>query len=725
MCKKVITSEFVSYGHPDKIADTIADSLLDAYLEQDKNTRAGIEVMVKDNNVVLGGEVSSNAIINYDTIVRDIFKGLDFPPNHNLNPENIKIINLIGKQSSEIHQGVDKSENVIGAGDQGFVVGFASDDTDVYMPLGHYMAKKICQWVASQRKLGLGPDTKSQVIVIRDDATYENKVDYILVSTMHIKDIDVKEVEAIVKKAIFNNMVGFSDDIFNQYIRGNEDSIEIVVNPCGSWNIGGPVSDCGVTGRKLVVDQYGGYSNIGGGAYCVDGDTEYIGEDLKWHKIKDYDGGKVGQWNNGILEFVMPSKYHINDSEKMYHFHSPNSIDMVLSENHSMVAKTSKGNIYKIKVKDVIDKIKTNVTGFKDPIPCTFEYYPNSKGINMTDDEIRLQVAFCADGTFSSIPGDKGRINIKKKKKIERLEWLLKRTNTDYHLLNKGEFNNHYYWFIPPVPNNKSLYSLFKDASYRQLAIVAKEVLKWDGDEKNGIFRTTHKEDADFIQFVFSLVYGKHSYINKDSRVGGVKKLNDREYAINSICYSVTIGTTNEISFGGIKSKVQIDDFDCDKMYCFTVPSGMLLLRRSDKIFVTGNCGKDYTKVDRSAAYMARYLAKNIVASGIAKTAKVELSYVIGVPEPSSINIELTGTKVDIDIDRLKEWIKKNIDLTPYGIMKRFDYSYGRNGYTEINGFYGVDASTPALKVYYPWEKLDIANDIKNLFNLSVLSTVL
>ena len=171
MCKKVITSEFVSYGHPDKIADTIADSLLDAYLEQDKNTRAGIEVMVKDNNVVLGGEVSSNAIINYDTIVRDIFKGLDFPSNHNLNPENIKIINLIGKQSSEIHQGVDKSENVIGAGDQGFVVGFASDDTDVYMPLGHYMAKKICQWVASQRKLGLGPDTKSQVIVIRDDAT--------------------------------------------------------------------------------------------------------------------------------------------------------------------------------------------------------------------------------------------------------------------------------------------------------------------------------------------------------------------------------------------------------------------------------------------------------------------------------------------------------------------------------------------------------------------------
>ena len=395
MCKKVITSEFVSCGHPDKIADTIADSLLDAYLEQDKNTRAGIEVMVKDNNVVLGGEVSSNAIINYDTIVRDVYKGLNFPPNHNLNPENIKIINLIGKQSSEIHQGVDKSENVIGAGDQGFVVGFASDDTDVYMPLGHYMAKKICQWVASQRKLGLGPDTKSQVIIVRDDTTYENEVNYILVSTMHTDDVDVKEVKAIVKKAIFNNVVGFSDDIFNQYIRGNEDSIEIVVNSCGAWHIGGPVSDCGVTGRKLVVDQYGGYSNIGGGFYG----------------------------------------------------------------------------------------------------------------------------------------------------------------------------------------------------------------------------------------------------------------------------------------------------------------------------------GKDYTKVDRSAAYMARYLAKNIVASGIAKTAKVELSYVIGVPEPSSINIELSGANFNSNISHLKSWLEDKVDMTPYGIMTKFDYSFARNQFNEVYGFYGFNVNdSDAMKDFYPWEKTDLADEIAKVF---------
>lgn len=141
MCKKFITSEFVSYGHPDKIADIIGDSLLDEYLRKDPNTRAGIEVMVKDNIVVLGGEVTSKAAIDYDHVVRNVFNLIEFPEDHNLSPSDIKIINLIGKQSSEIHQGVDKGENIIGAGDQGFVVGYASNDTDVYMPLGHYLAK--------------------------------------------------------------------------------------------------------------------------------------------------------------------------------------------------------------------------------------------------------------------------------------------------------------------------------------------------------------------------------------------------------------------------------------------------------------------------------------------------------------------------------------------------------------------------------------------------------
>lgn len=390
MCKKIIVSEFVSSGHPDKIADVISDKLLDSYLLVDEDTRAGIEVMVKDNVVVIGGEVTSSATIDYDTIIRRIFDKYNFPSSHHLSGKDIKIISLIGKQSTEIHSGVDKSATEIGAGDQGFVVGFASNDTDTYMPLGHYLAKKICQYISSQREYELGPDTKTQVIIERDTITNENSVKSILVSTMH--QCDLETCRDFVKKSIIFNNVGIDNDLFIKYIADND--IKIDVNPCGSWQMGGPVSDCGVTGRKLVVDQYGGYCNIGGG--------------------------------------------------------------------------------------------------------------------NLS--------------------------------------------------------------------------------------------------------------------------------------------------------------------------------------------------------------GKDYSKVDRSAAYMARYLSKNIVAAKIANTAKVEISYMIGVCEPCSVNIEL-DTNND-KVEEIKEWIKKNVDLTPYGIMQRFSYWYPRNARVQTIGYYGYNVDNDEhMSILFPWEKLDLVKDLYETFN--------
>lgn len=257
---KLVTSEFVSFGHPDKIADQIADAILDAYLAVDKNVRTGIEVMVKDNIVVLGGEINSTATINYDTVVRSVFKNLNFPLNHHLTPSEIKIINLIGKQSEEIHSGVDKVDE-IGAGDQGFMVGYATNETSVYMPLGHYIAKKICNYVANCSQLG--PDTKSQVIIEYDNNNKAIGIHDILVSTMHQCSLEVCRER--VTNAIMNNLVGLDKDIYEKFIK--DKNVKIDVNPCGSWQIGGPISDCGITGRKLVVDSYGGYCNIGGGNY--------------------------------------------------------------------------------------------------------------------------------------------------------------------------------------------------------------------------------------------------------------------------------------------------------------------------------------------------------------------------------------------------------------------------------------------------------------------------
>ena len=261
MCVKTITSECVSYGHPDKIADQISDAILDAYLKVDKNVRTGIEVMVKDNIVVLGGEVNSNASINYDEVVRNVFKDLKFPSDHHLSPSEIKIINLIGKQSTEIHNGVDKENGVIGAGDQGFMVGFATNETMAYMPLGHYVAKKICTYIADLAPT-YGPDVKSQVTVEYDGVS--PKITHILVSTMHQSTL--YSLRNFIEKSILNNSIRLETRIFEKYIRDNKDLV-IDVNPCGEWHIGGPVSDCGVTGRKIVVDAYGGYCEVGGGAF--------------------------------------------------------------------------------------------------------------------------------------------------------------------------------------------------------------------------------------------------------------------------------------------------------------------------------------------------------------------------------------------------------------------------------------------------------------------------
>ena len=156
--KRTVVCEYVGFGHPDAVADQVSDALLDEFLKQDPNTRAGIEVMVKDNIVVLGGEVKSQGKIDYDSTVRKVFENLSYPVNHHLSADEIKVINLIGKQSPEISKGVDQEGGIIGAGDQGFVVAMASNETEDYMPLGMHIAKKICQYVASQTALGFGPD---------------------------------------------------------------------------------------------------------------------------------------------------------------------------------------------------------------------------------------------------------------------------------------------------------------------------------------------------------------------------------------------------------------------------------------------------------------------------------------------------------------------------------------------------------------------------------------
>lgn len=264
---KIVTSEYVSYGHPDKVADQVSDALLDDYLTIDSNTRAGIETMIKDNIVIVGGEVKTEATnVNIEQTVRNVLDLVNYPDSHKLHGNDIKIINLIGEQSQEISKGVDRDDcDCIGAGDQGFVVGFASNETNEYMPLGVYVARQICKGVTLVD--GLGPDVKTQVCV--EYGARVPKIKSIVVSTMHSDAFDIENVRRIIDNLIKTNRVGINnvmdDEVFFRYIK--DKNIDYFINVNGKWVIGGPISDCGLTGRKIVVDQYGGYCNVGGGAF--------------------------------------------------------------------------------------------------------------------------------------------------------------------------------------------------------------------------------------------------------------------------------------------------------------------------------------------------------------------------------------------------------------------------------------------------------------------------
>lgn len=260
--KRLITTESVSIGHPDKVADQISDSILDAYLASDPNAKVAVETMVKDNCVVLGGEISSSAKIDYDSVVKKTIMEIGYvDPEHGFYYKNVTIINLIGLQSPEINSAVLKnSEEDLGAGDQGFMTGYATNETETYMPMGMYISKKLVDFVYGESSQ-YGPDIKAQTTIEYGDGYL--RVDTLLISTMHKKHVDVENVREFIVGAIRSNTIGLKADIFDLI----DSETKIIINPAGSWNVGGPVSDCGVTGRKIVVDQYGPYCAVGGGAF--------------------------------------------------------------------------------------------------------------------------------------------------------------------------------------------------------------------------------------------------------------------------------------------------------------------------------------------------------------------------------------------------------------------------------------------------------------------------
>lgn len=281
MSNYLFTSESVSEGHPDKVADQISDAILDAIIDQDKNARVACESMVTTGMVLIAGEITTSAWVDMANVARQTVKEIGYNSSDmGFDWQSCAILTSIDKQSSDIAQGVDEGSGLDleqGAGDQGLMFGYACDDTEVLMPMPIYYAHRLTKRQAEVRKSGrlpwLRPDAKSQVTINYVDGV-PKRIDAVVLSTQHNEIVeyhDLKEgvMEEIIKPVLPEDMI--------------DRDTKFYINPTGRFVVGGPVGDCGVTGRKIIVDTYGGKGSHGGGAFSgkdpskVDRSSSYMG----------------------------------------------------------------------------------------------------------------------------------------------------------------------------------------------------------------------------------------------------------------------------------------------------------------------------------------------------------------------------------------------------------------------------------------------------------------
>lgn len=263
--KKLFTSESVSEGHPDKISDQISDAILDAMLSDDPDSRVAVETLVTTGLVVISGEVTTEAYIDVQELARQVIREIGYTKNsYRFDSESCGVLTTIHQQSDDIAQGVDAGEDKrMGAGDQGMMFGYACRETDTYMPMTLQYAHDLLRKLAHIRKKTalmpyLGPDSKSQVTVEYDDNGVPVRIDTIVLSTQHDQEVDQPQIKEDLEKHLIPDVIPESLLDSNTILH---------VNPTGKFVIGGPHGDTGLTGRKIIVDTYGGRGGHGGGAF--------------------------------------------------------------------------------------------------------------------------------------------------------------------------------------------------------------------------------------------------------------------------------------------------------------------------------------------------------------------------------------------------------------------------------------------------------------------------
>ena len=330
--KKFITSESVTEGHPDKICDKISDKILDTALVEDKDSKMAVECTIKDNFVFIYGECTTKAKLNYEKIAKGVLKDIGYE-------EEFQVITKVSKQSKEINDAVTKKE--LGAGDQGIMFGYATNETEEYMPLPILLANKLTKQMAYIRKNDINspllPDGKSQVTVEYVDEV-PKRIDTIIIASQHKESITKETLEDYIKKNVINKVIP------KKYL---DNKTKIFINTSGSFTIGGPFADSGTTGRKIVVDSYGGSAKVGGGCFSSKDPTKvdrsaayyarYVAKNIVYNKLCDrceigvsYSIGKSNPIHINIETFntnKVPLKEIYDFVEKNFDFSVQNIID--------------------------------------------------------------------------------------------------------------------------------------------------------------------------------------------------------------------------------------------------------------------------------------------------------------------------------------------------------------------------------------------------------------
>ncbi|WP_243343981.1 methionine adenosyltransferase [Anaerococcus sp. AGMB09787] len=269
--KRLITSESVTEGHPDKVCDQISDAILDECLKQDENSRVACETVTTSGLVLVVGEITTKAYAPIEKIARDTIKEIGYDdPKLGFDYSNVAVLTSLIEQSSDIAQGVDKAQGYedgkedydkIGAGDQGMVFGYADNESDSYLPISVVYVQRLAKRLSDVRREGilpyLRPDGKSQVTVEYDDGKL-TRIDSIVISAQHSADVELATIREDIIREVIDEVI--DEDLIDE-------NTKIYVNPTGKFVIGGPKGDSGLTGRKIIVDTYGGYSKSGGGAF--------------------------------------------------------------------------------------------------------------------------------------------------------------------------------------------------------------------------------------------------------------------------------------------------------------------------------------------------------------------------------------------------------------------------------------------------------------------------